>query len=94
MKDALAGAKEVSDRKGDLILARVDKPADLSKALEKSADQLKSRTPIWFIYHKGPRHPLNENQVRETAFATGIVDAKIAAVSSEFSALRFVKRRS
>jgi hypothetical protein len=37
---------------------------------------------------------LNENLVRETALATGIVDTKIAAVSAEFSALRFVKRRN
>jgi len=32
--------------------------------------------------------------VRDTALAIGIVDTKVAAVSAEFSALRFVKRRS
>ncbi len=94
LKGALAEAKDISDRKGDLILARVNTPADLSAALRKSANQLKSGTPIWFIYRKGPGHPLNENEVRKTALATGIVDTKIAAVSAEFSALRFVKRRS
>jgi hypothetical protein len=31
--------------------------------------------------------------VRETALKSGIVDTKIAAVSAEFSALRFVKRK-
>ncbi len=94
LKSAIADAREVSDRKGDLILARVDTPHDLNAALRKAADQLPAGVPIWFIYRKGPGHPLNENQVRETALATGIVDTKIAAVSAEFSALRFVKRRS
>ena len=94
LKTALAEAKAVSERKGDLILARVNTPADLNAALKKAADQLEAGVPIWFIYRKGPGHPLSENQVRETALATGIVDTKIAAVSPEFSALRFVKRRS
>ena len=94
LKCALAEAKVVSGRKGDLILARVDTPVDLHAVLKTSADQLKAGVPIWFIYRKGPGHPLNENQVRETALATGIVDTKIAAVSAEFSALRFVKQRS
>jgi len=94
LKSALAEAKSVSQRKGELILARVDSPADLGTALQEAAVELKAGVPIWFIYRKGPGHPLNENQVRETALATGVVDTKIAAVSAEFSALRFVKRRS
>jgi len=91
---ALAEAKSVSPNKGDLILARVDTPADLAAALRKSSAQLSAGVPIWFVYRKGPGHPLNENLVRTTALATGIVDTKIAAVSAELSALRFVKRRS
>ena len=94
LKAALAEAKMVSQSKGDLILARVDTLANLKAALTKADGQLKSGIPIWFIYRKGPGHPLNENQVRATVLATGIVDTKIAAVSPEFSALRFVKRRS
>jgi hypothetical protein len=94
LNKALEDAKDVSQRKGELILARVDTPADLHAALNKAADQLKTGVPIWFIYRKGPGHPLNENQVRDIALETGIVDTKIASVSAEFSALRFVKRRS
>jgi hypothetical protein len=94
LKSALAEAKTVSQSKGDLILARVDTPADLKAVLAKAASQLESGIPIWFIYRKGPGRPLNENQVRAAALATGIVDTKIAAVSAEFSALRFVKRRN
>jgi len=94
LKASLTEAKAVSLSKGDLILARVDTQADLKAVLAKAAGQLNSSIPIWFIYRKGPGHPLNENLVREAALATGIVDTKIAAVSAEFSALRFVKRRS
>ena len=93
LKSAVAEAKAVSKTKGDLILARVDTSADLMATLAKAANQLKSGTPIWFIYRKGPGHPLNENLVRQTALGSGIVDTKIASVSVEFSALRFVKRR-
>jgi hypothetical protein len=94
LKGALAEAKDVSSRKGELILARVETPSELHSALIKAADQLTAGVPIWFIYRKGSGHALNENQVRETALAMGIVDTKIAAVSAEFSALRFVKRRT
>jgi hypothetical protein len=94
LKDSLAEAKAISQRNGELILARVDTPADLRSALKKAADQLNAGVPIWFVYRKGRGHPLNENLVREIALATGIVDTKVAAVSEEFSALRFVKRRS
>jgi len=93
LKTALAEARAISKKRGDLILARVDTRPDLHSALTKTADQLDDGVPIWFIYRKGPGHPLNENVVRDTALATGIVDTKVAAVSAEFSALRFVKRR-
>jgi hypothetical protein len=93
-KAALKEAKSISQSKGDLILARVDTPADLAAALHKAARQLAAGIPIWFIYRKGPGHPLNENLVRTTALATGIVDTKIASVSAELSALRFIKRRN
>jgi len=94
LKAALDEAKSVSKRTGSLILARVDTPAELHSALTRAADQLSAGTPIWFIYRKGPGHPLNENLVRTAALATGIVDTKVASVSAVFSALRFVKRRS
>ena len=94
LKAALSEGKAVSHRTGGLILARVDTLADLHSALMRAADQLGAGTPIWFIYRKGPGHPLNENLVRTTALATGIVDTKVVSVSAVFSALRFVKRRS
>src|SRR6202035_2973544 len=56
-----------------LILARVNTPAELARALKSAAEQLDSGVPIWFIYPKGKGHPLTENGVRDTALATGIV---------------------
>jgi hypothetical protein len=94
LKTALADAKSVSRRSGGIILARIDTPGDLQSALMRATDQLRAGVPIWFIYRKGPGHPLNENLVRSTALATGIVDTKVAAVSTEFSALRFVRRKT
>jgi hypothetical protein len=94
LEKALSEAKQVTSRTGDLILARIDSPGELTAALKKSADDLRHGVPIWFIYPKGPGHGLNENVVRSTALAAGIVDTKVAAVSSTLTALRFVKRKN
>lgn len=93
LESAVTEAKAVSRRSGDLIIARVDTPEDLHSALMRAGERLGAGVPIWFVYRKGPGHPLNENVVRATALATGIVDTKVAAVSTEFSGLRFVRRR-
>jgi len=93
LEKALADAKGTSASKGNLILARVDTPADLAAALRKAAAQLAEGVPIWFIYRKGPGHALNENLVRSRALDVGIVDTKVSAVSRDLTALRFVKRR-
>ena len=93
LKVTLAEAKSISHRNGDLIVARVDTPADLNATLMRAGDQLSAGVPIWLIYRKGSGHPLNENLVRSTALAAGIVDTKVAAISTGFSALRFVRRR-
>jgi hypothetical protein len=94
LEKAILEAKQVTARSGDLILARIDTSGELTTALIKSADDLRRGVPIWFIYPKGPGHAVNENIVRSTALAAGIVDTKVAAVSSTLTALRFVKRKS
>ena len=95
LMEALAIARSsAGSGPGDLILARVNTPQDLARALTVTADQLDRGVPIWFIYPKGKGHPLTENDVRFTALATGIVDNKVAAVSAKLTALRFVKRRT
>lgn len=93
LTEALAAASTQTGAP-DLILARVNTPAELTRALKSAADQLDHGVPIWFIYPKGKGHPLSENDVRSTALATGIVDNKVCAVSPSLTALRFVKRKS
>ena len=92
LQTAIASTQAVSEKDPDLILARVNTPADLSAALRKAAKQLAARVPIWVIYPKGGGQPLSENDVRATALATGIVDTKVCAVSARLTALRFVRR--
>jgi hypothetical protein len=94
LRQALAAAKRTSRTAGDLILARVNTPADLARALDAAAGQLVGGTPIWLIYPKGRGHALSESEVRGTALAAGIVDTKVTAVSAVLTGLRFVKRRS
>jgi hypothetical protein len=93
LEAALATAKSVDNKNADLILARVNSPGDLTRALRTAADQLAARIPVWFIYPKGKGHALSESDVRSTALAAGIVDTKVAAVSPILTGLRFVRRR-
>jgi hypothetical protein len=94
LEKAISEAKEVTSRNGNVILARVDTPGDLTGALKKAANDLDQGVPIWIIYPKGPGHALNEHIVRATGLSAGIVDTKVAAVSAALTALRFVKRKS
>lgn len=93
LQQALASASSFATGAGDLILARINTLQDLHRALKSAAEQLDRGVPIWFIYPKGKGHALTENDVRTTALATGIVNTKVAAVSTALTALRFVKRR-
>lgn len=94
LEAALGEARKVSSRSGDLIVARVEEPDDLTAALVKAADALGRGVPLWFIYRKGRGHALSESVVRSTGLAAGIVDTKVASVSATLTALRFVKRKS
>jgi hypothetical protein len=93
LHDTLEAAKSVSNRIGDLIIARVDSSEDIARSLNTAATELASGTPIWFVYPKGRGHALNEHDVRAMGLAAGLVDTKVAAVSARLTALRFVRRR-
>lgn len=93
LEEALSCAKAISDKNADMIVARVDTREDLARTLGATAKQLAARTPIWLIYRKGRGHSLSENDVRSMGLAAGVVDTKVAAVSSKLTGLRFVKRR-
>jgi hypothetical protein len=94
LHQALADAHKVTRGNADLILARVNTPADLLAAFAKTADPLADSTPIWIVYRKGPGHAINESGVRVAGLAAGVVDVKVASVSAQLTALKFVKRKN
>jgi hypothetical protein len=94
LRAALASANAVAEEDAEIIVARVNTPAEVVAALHTAATPLQKRVPIWFIYPKGRGHALTENDVRATALAAGIVDTKVCAVSPTLTGLRFVRRKS
>jgi hypothetical protein len=94
LKKALSRAGSVSERGGDLIIARVETLSELSAAFMKAATELGRGASIWIVYRKGKSHPLGEAHVRAAGLAAGLVDTKVASVSETLTALRFNKRRS
>jgi hypothetical protein len=94
LKLALAGAGQIAARGADLIVACVDTPAALRRALQQARAQLMKGVPIWMVYAKGPGHALNETAIRSLLRANGLMDTKVASVSSALTALRFSLRKT
>jgi hypothetical protein len=94
LKSALSEAARLSDRDADLIVAFVDTPESLHETLLKAKAQLLKAVPIWMVYAKGPGHPLGESAIRSLLRANGMMDTKVASVSTELTALRFIFRNS
>jgi hypothetical protein len=86
---ALAEAAQVSAKRPDMIVAYVDTPESLNAALRAVKSQMLKSIPVWFAYPKGPGHPLNESTIRSLLRNNGMVDTKVASVSSQLTALRF-----
>jgi len=91
---ALAEAGRISARDADLIVAFVDTPESLRAALQQARSQLMKAVPIWIVYAKGPGHALNESVIRSALRSSGMMDTKVASVSSQLTALRFSLRKS
>lgn len=89
LDSALTSAAQISSRNPDLILSYVDTPESLATTLREAKAQLARSVPIWLIYRKGPGHPLNEAAIRSCLRANGLMDTKVASVSTELTALRF-----
>ena len=94
LEGALAEAKSIARRNGDLIVTCVDTPEALARVLKSKSASLANGTPMWVVYPKGRGHAITESDVRELCLAAGIVDHKVAAVSSTLTALRFVKQKT
>jgi hypothetical protein len=93
LEAALAEAGAIAAKDAVLVVACVDTPESLRQALRATRLERLRGVPIWFVYRKGPGHPLNESQVRAAGLAAGLVDTKIASVSATLTAMRFNRRK-
>ena len=94
LEKALRESRMVARGSASLVIARVNTPAELRTAFERAEDLLVDGVPIWIVYRKGRGHSITESDVRSTGLAARIVDVKVASVSPELTALKFVKRKS
>ncbi|HVN69824.1 MAG TPA: hypothetical protein VMU38_09270 [Candidatus Binatia bacterium] len=73
----------------DLIFLRVDAPRDLTR-LARAASHLKPSGALWVFHPKGRGASPNDDEVRSSGIAAGLVDNKISAYSESHTATRFV----
>jgi hypothetical protein len=90
LKAAIAQGRTSVNGEADLILAVVNTTRDLDLAL----GQLPANPPpLWIVHPKGPTSNIGELAVLETLRQRGFTDTKVASVSPQFTARRFIKRR-
>jgi hypothetical protein len=93
LAQALSESRMVARGVAEVIITIVNTSDELHGAFAKATDLLALGVPIWVVYRKGPGHAINESDVRSAGLAAGIVDVKVASVSPQLTALKFVKRK-
>ena len=79
-----------------LIVAFYREAADYLRELDALAQRIHPAGMIWAAWPRkaaGHVSDLDENVIRDTALARGLVDVKVAALSPDWSALKLVIRR-
>ncbi len=74
-----------------MIVARLRTIIDLDYAVHVYA-AYPANPPLWVVYPKGARTLPGEAEIRSTLRFEGFIDTKVASVSEELTALRFIKR--
>jgi hypothetical protein len=92
LHDALQTASQISAQTGDLMIARVNTPNELSH-LRKLVSRPGLRRPLWVIYPKGSRSWVSEADIRSAFRAMDFVDTKVASISEKLTGLRFSPRK-
>ncbi|WP_434315375.1 DUF3052 family protein [Leifsonia sp. P73] len=80
-----------------LIVAFYREAADYVAELDALAPRIHPAGMIWAAWPRkaaGHVSDLDENLIRDTALARGLVDVKVAAISHDWSALKLVHRRA
>jgi hypothetical protein len=88
--------KRVSGAPGDVVLAFYFAHDDLVREIGKLERLARPRGALWIAWPKkasGVVTDLNDQVVRDTVLARGLVDNKVCAIDETFSGLRFVQRR-
>ena len=81
-------------KKTSLALCFVRKPFDLDAIVHLLATRLPQDASAWIIHPKAHHKPrFNQNDVRNTALASGLVDYKVCSIDAEWSALKFAHRK-
>jgi hypothetical protein len=92
LETAIAKAASTDGKRADLVLASVKSPLDLEQALDRLPKRPSDLPPLWIVYPKGNVNSFGETSVREMLRRRGFIDTKVASVSSELTALRFIWR--
>ena len=90
LKAAIAEGSLARGKDADLILICVNSQLELDRYL---AGKTYSK-PLWIVYPKGPTSEVKESAVRTLLRSQGFIDTKVASVSADRTALRFVSRPS
>jgi len=93
LEGALSAAKGLRSSGADLIVGCVDSMEGLADVLKKTASLVRKGLPLWIIYPKGKGQMVSESAIRSEARATGLIDLKIASISSVHTGLRFAMRK-
>jgi hypothetical protein len=77
-----------------LALCFVRSRSELAALLDLLTAQLPPHAHVWLIHPKAHAKPdFNQNHLRDTALAMGLVDYKVCSVSDEWSGLKFAWRK-
>jgi hypothetical protein len=95
----LAGPAQVHRRAGrdpyDVVVAFCPDRRALARNLTDLPPRTTTAGALWIAWPKkssGVATDLDENVVRDTGLATGLVDVKVCAVDEVWSGLKFVRR--
>ena len=90
-REILARTPDVFTRRrarNDLLFLGVDDRSDLAR-LRSQRDFIVPDGAIWVVWPKGTKD-VDENDVRDAALASGLVDVKVVSLSATHSALKLV----
>ncbi len=95
IKDALAECILTRSGALDFAMLFTKSRAELEKEFSRLAGRLAPAGILWVSWPKkssGVAADVDENIVRDTGLATGLVDVKVCAVNEIWSGLKFVRR--